>query len=123
MDAVCSTFEYLYRDAGNFKTYGAMLLSGDAVAAREFIRACLEVEDLFVAEQVGVPSLCAQHWNDCGAEPSDLDHAYHEFVDLRPATEEEQALLPVVSSLEDLLARFRGAAGRWDVALSPNCDL
>lgn len=118
-----SVFEYMYRDGGNFKTYGALLLSGGASGARERLTACLESGDLFVAEQIGVSSLCPKHWEDCGDGPSDLDHAYHEFVDLRPATAEDQATLPMVASLEALITRFRLAAGRWDVSLSPNCYL
>lgn len=48
-------FEYLYRDAGNWKTYGTMLLEGDATGAREELSACLEWGNNFVAEQVCVP--------------------------------------------------------------------
>lgn len=121
MDVSGFVFEYLYRDAGNFKTYGAMVLEGKVGVARDQIRACLDADELFVAEQVGVPSLCAQHWENCGSGPSHLDHAFHEFVDLRPATEEEREILPAAGSLEVLIDRFRRAAGRWDVSLSPNC--
>lgn len=116
-------FEYRYRDAGNWKTHGRLLLAGDAAGAREALHSCLESGELFVVEQVGVPSLCEQHWADCGDGPSDLDHAYHEFVDLRSATVEEAAGGPVIGELAKLLERFRDAAGRWDVSLSPNCFL
>lgn len=117
-----SVFEYMYRDAGNWKTYGELLLTGDGEGMRELLRECCEWEDLFVAEQVGVPSLCEEHFAACGEGPSELDHAYHEFVALRPATE-EVAVMPVAGSLHDLLARMRAARGRWDVSLSPNCYL
>lgn len=116
-------FEYMYRDAGNWKTKGALLLAGDATEVREPLRECLEWEDLFVAEQVGIASLCAEHWTSFGEGPSDLDHAYHEFVDLRPATDDELAVMPVAGSLDDVLVRMRAAAGCWNVALSPNCYL
>lgn len=116
-------FEYMYRDAGNWKTHGALLLTGDAEGMREPLRKCFEWQDLFVAEQVGIPSLCAEHFAACVEGPSDLDHAYHEFVDLRLATEEEVASLPVVGTLDDVVKRIRAAAGRWDVTLSPNCWL
>ena len=116
-------FDYMYRDAGNWKTYGALLLAGDADEAREPLRQCLEWEDLFVAEQVGVASLCARHWADHGEEPSDLDHAYHEFIDLRGATDEEVAAMPLAGSLDEMMVRMRAAAGRWDVSMSPNCYL
>jgi hypothetical protein len=122
MSAGYCVFEYMYRDAGNWKTHGALLLSGDAEDGREALRECLEWGDLFVAEQVRVPSLCEQHFIDCGeGGPSDLDHAFHEFVDLRPATEEDLGSLAASGSLEELLGRMRTAAGCWDVSLSPNC--
>lgn len=54
-----TVFEYLYRDAGNFKTYGRVLLLGRDEAAEREIRACLEWGDQFVAEQVGIPALYA----------------------------------------------------------------
>ncbi|QDH68956.1 hypothetical protein [Marilutibacter alkalisoli] len=114
-------FEYMYRDAGNWKTYGALLLSGDAGDSQEELRKCLEWGDLFVAEQVEVPSLCEEHFMATGEGPSDLDHAYHEFVDLRVANDEELASMQVTGSLAELLVRMQTAAGRWDVRLSPNC--
>ena len=121
-DLYC-VFEYMYRDAGNWKTYGALLLAGDADGAEEALRGCLEWGDLFVAEQVGVPSLCEEHFAACSDGPSDLDHAYHEFLDLRRATSKEVSMLPVAEPRENLMARFRAAKGCWDVRLSPNCTL
>lgn len=116
-------FEYMYRDAGNWKTHGALLLAGDAEGIWESLRQCLESDHLFVAEQVGVPSLCDRHFAECGEGPSNLDHAYHEFVELRVASDEEVAGLPLAGSLAGLFERMRAAAGRWDVTLSPNCGL
>lgn len=116
-------FEYMYRDAGNWKTHGALLLTGDARGVSESLRQCCELNGLFVAEQIGVPSLCEEHFAACDGGPSDLDHAYHEFVELRPATVEDLGVLTIAGSLEDLRARMLKAAGRWDVSLSPNCYL
>lgn len=122
MAAKRTVLEYLYRDAGNFKTHGLLLLNGQNSEAEGVIRKCLEWGDQFVAEQVGVPTLCDQHWTSVGDGPSDLDHAFHEFVCLR-SPEGDDAELPVWGSLEDLVSRMRTAARRWDVRLSPNCDL
>ena len=116
-------FEYMYRDAGNWKTFGALLLSGDEVDRREALREFLESGDLFVAEQVAVPSLCEQHFIDCKDGPSDLDHAYHEFVDLRPATDDDMATLKLAGTLNALMLQMQAASGHWDVSLSPNCWL
>lgn len=117
-------FEYLYRDGGNWKTHGSVLLSGEAVDdASELIQRCCESGGLFVAEQVGVPSLCFEHFESCGEGPSDLDHAYHEFVGLRAATDEEATTMLLAGALGDLIQQMRAAAGHWDVTLSPNCYL
>lgn len=117
-----SIFEYLYRDAGNFKTHGALLLTGYDRGADAQLRAYLEWDNQLVAEQVGVPVLCSEHWESVGEGPSDLDHAYHEFIGLRVATPADFSL-PHAGDLSDLIERFRAAAGRWDVTLSPNCYL
>lgn len=117
-----TVFEYLYRDAGNFKTWGKLLLSGEASDAEDRVRRCLEWGDQFVAEQIGVPSLCNEHWEAVGEGPSNLDHAFHEFAAFWPVAKDERSL-PVWGSLSELLDRMEKAARRWDVALSPNCDL
>jgi len=122
MDKDFTIFEYVYRDAGNFKTHGQVLLTGASEQVEAVIRGCLEWGDQFVAEQVRIPVLYEQHWEAVGDGPSDLDHAFHEFVGLRVATEEE-AEAPPWGSLDVLLDRMRGAARRWDVTLSPNCEL
>lgn len=96
-------FEHMYRDAGNWKTYGGLLLAGKADDARTKLRQYCESGELFVAEQVGDPSLCPEYLASCGEGPSGLDHAYHEFVDLRPATDEEVIAMPSAGSLHDLL--------------------
>ena len=116
-----SVFEYMYRDAGNWKTYGAVLLAGFDESAEARILGSLDSDKTFVAEQVSVPALCEKHWKDCGDGPSDMDHAFHEFVCLRSATIEERESLRVEMTLASLLGKFASAAGRWDVRLSPNC--
>ena len=119
-------FEYLYRDAGNWKTYGSFRLKADVHSPNcigACLRDCLESGELFVAEQVSIPSLCEQHWADCGDGPSDLDHAFHEFVGLRQATFRDFDLPELALTTSELLARFEAASFRWDVTLSPNHDL
>ncbi len=122
MDQEYSVFEYMYRDAGNFKTFGCLLLSGQDAIADAAIRQCLEWGDQFVAEQIGVSALCEAHWSAVGEGPSDLDHAFHEFVALRTANTEDLGI-PLWNTLSALVGRMRQAASRWDVTLSPNCDL
>lgn len=122
MENVDSVLEYVYRDAGNFKTFGRIRLEGAVGDAKQTIRDCLEWGDQFVAEQVGVPSICRAHWEAVGEGPSDLDHAYHEFFSLRALCDEDRDL-PVWGSLETLVLRMQRAARNWDVRLSPNVDL
>lgn len=122
MQSAESVFEYVYRDAGNFKTAGRLRLMGSVGCAEQTIRDCLDWGDQFVAEQIGVPSLCHAHWEAVGDGPSDLDHAYHEFSSLR-ALHDEDRDLPVWGQLETLVARMQRAARNWDVGLSPNADL
>jgi len=114
-----SVFEYMYRDAGNWKTFGSMLLEGFQEDAASVLQECLDWGNQFVAEQVNVPALYEEHFKACGGGPSSLDHAFHEFVQLRPAAAEEIAMLPIAASVQSLLARFRAAGGHWDVRRSP----
>ena len=117
-----SMFEYMYRDGGNFKTFGRLKLRDWNEEADAKIRLCLESGDLFVAEQIGVPALCEEHWEAVEDGPSDLDHAFHEFVCVRQPKDADSDL-PAWGSLDAMLDRMQGAARRWDVRLSPNCDL
>jgi hypothetical protein len=114
-------FEYLYRDASNYKAWGELLLSGipsqsDIVA----LRACLESDSYFVAEQVGIPALYQDLWNLSGGRTSD-DHALHEFVSLRVATVNERKTFPLFGELSSLLKTFQSVY-KWNYSLSPNFD-
>jgi hypothetical protein len=119
---VCCVLEYLYRDASNYKAFGAILLSGypsqDEIAA---LRACLESGEYFVAEQVGIPAIYKELWELSDGPTSD-DHALHEFVELRVASEEERTTLPLFGTLSGLLAAFQSVR-TWDYSLSPNFDI
>lgn len=115
-------FEYMYRDAGNWKTFGQLLMHGNCDGMQAMLEGCLEWASQFVAEQVDVPPLHEKHFSDCGEGSSDLDHAFHEFIRLRPATKEEQVGMQVHCTLQEFVVRMREAAGHWDVTISPYCD-
>jgi len=120
---ICCVFSYQYRDAANWKTFGELLLTGEASEAEiATMRSHFEGGDLFVAEQIGIPSLCEQHFIDYDG-PSDLDHAFHEFIELRPAKPQDIETMPIHTKLSELLARIAETRGQWDVRLSPNCDV
>lgn len=114
-------FEYLYRDASNYKAWGELLLSGIPSHGDEAaLKACLESEVFFVAEQVGIPSLYQELWALSGGRTED-DHAVHEFVALRAASIDESGKLPLFGNLSSLLRNFE-AVSKWDYSLSPNFD-
>ena len=114
-------FEYLYRDASNYKAWGGLLLSDipsqSDIAA---LRACLESDVYFVAEQVGIPAVYKGLWDLSGGRTSD-DHALHEFVALRVATVCERKTFPLFGELSSLLKTFQSVS-KWDYSLSPNFD-
>lgn len=108
-----SVFEYLYRDASNYKAWGELLLLGavtDSDAAK--IRHHLDMGEYFVPELVGVPPLQAELYQ-YGNGPSEDDHVFHEFVDLRPATKLEVEILPLWGTLESLKECFRASRTEW----------
>jgi hypothetical protein len=116
-----SVFEYLYRDASNYKVWGEILLSG--VSSQNniaILRACLASDTYFIAEQVGIPALYSNLWELSGGPTSD-DHALHEFAALRPATEDEIKSVQLFGDLSSLLKTFQGVT-KWDYSLSPNFD-
>jgi hypothetical protein len=114
-------FEYLYRDASNYKAHGEILLFGESsekdIAS---LRVCLESGEYFVAEQVGIPPVYKELWNFSGGPTSD-DHALHEFVALRAASEDERKSLPLFGELSNLLKTFQ-AVIKWNYSLSPNFE-
>ncbi len=76
-------FEYLYRDAGNYKAFGAVLLDG-ALSTEELegVRNLFPNDGFFIAEQIGVPALYGQlyQWSD---GPTQDDHCWQEFLTSR----------------------------------------
>lgn len=120
MKRAFTIFEYLYRDSSNYKVWGKLRLVGIASPKIEAdLRACLESEELFVAEQVGVPVLYGELWSLSNGPTSD-DHAYHEFVLLRPSTADEDLSIPISGSLSILLETFQKAQQCWNCSLSAN---
>lgn len=69
--------EYLYRDAGNYKNWGAVVFSNpdgiSAEMAEKMANEALIDQSYFVATEIEVPDL---HFSSYSA---DLDHNWHEF--------------------------------------------
>ena len=114
-------FVYQYGDSDNISKPGRLLLSGmHDPELEEAIRATCESWEYFVAEQIGVPVLYSELYALSGGPTID-DVAFHEFLGLRPATDDEKTLLPVWDDLSSFASRFR-AVSYWDCRLSPHCS-
>lgn len=97
-------FEYLYRNASNYKQWGAVVFSGVANEAIERrLAATLESFEYFIADQVRVPELFFQD----GLAP-DEDQCWHEFSGLELTTEEPTDVL--ARSIEAFVAECEVAA-------------
>lgn len=115
--------EYMYRDAGNYKAYGTVLLSGsiDPSDRRDIVS---KMDDglYFIAEQVGLPTLYheLEKWS---SGPTRDDHCWHEFLDF---VEHPQLSEPETTSAWGsaalLIDRFR-RVGVWNEQLSPNFEI
>ena len=101
----CNTrLGYMYRDAGNWKTWNTVILKG-AMTPEMFkeMRACCEDgHELFIPEQLELPLI--REW-----ETTEDDHPYAELV--------EYELVPNKADIdmtpEELLEKFREAKDNW----------
>lgn len=121
-DQVWTTFDYRYRDAGNFKANGRIWLRGRLSAnQRSIILASLEAGEFFVAEQVGVPTLYAQLYEWSNGSSIKDDHCWHEFVAFTEFhTSEDDA--EIWGAAKDFAQRFVEVVD-WDGSLSVHFDL
>ncbi len=114
-----SVFEYLYRDASNYKSYGKLWLLGSVTDSQcKILRLCFQFDDLFVAEQVGIEPLYQELFQYSGGATID-DHSWHTFLDIR-----EEKVLPkdsqTIGNIGEFVERFVAVDGCWDPELSPN---
>lgn len=120
-DSLHCVFEYIYRDASNYKAYGILLLKGGYTEAdMQQIRDVCEEDVRFIAEQINVPALYGQLY-EYSDGPTDDDHVFHEFLFLRDAATEDLSQASW-GSVTDLVKRFRDTNGAWDYTLSPHWD-
>lgn len=119
-----SIFEYLYRDAGNYKVWGELLLEGELTNEDvSRLTARFDEGELFIAEQIGVPTLYEELWRQCQCEPSEeLDYVWHEFSEVRAATSEDLARLSPWGKADALLASVEKLSS-WELTLSPNWEV
>ncbi len=115
-------FEYVYRDAGNFKAWGALLLKGALTEAQVAeMRSRFEGGEFFIAEQLGLPPLYHELW-EYSDGPGDSDHVWHEFFALRPAGENDLAMGAPWGTANALFKAVSRIA-RWNECLSPHWEV
>lgn len=115
-----TAFDYMYRDAGNFKAFGTVMLEGPlSLADRNLIRSRLSSGEFFIAEQVGIPPLYGglHKWSD---GPTTSDHCWHEFVGFQTVAAPQSPVCVIDSN--EFVQRFV-SLHQWDEALSPHFDL
>lgn len=94
-------FEYLYRDAANYKQFGDVIIAG--VLDAEELYQLLQEELLFIPSKVGLPDLQPKEW-------SIDDHIWHEVENITETT--EQATIKMTA--DQLLECFRVAhKNKW----------
>ncbi|MCK9380448.1 MAG: hypothetical protein M0P95_05200 [Sulfuritalea sp.] len=115
-------FEYLYRDAGNFKAWGALLLKGALTEVQVAeMRSKLEGGEFFIAEQIGIPPLYQELWA-YSEGITESDHPSHEFFAVRPAEENDLAMGAPWGTANDLFNAVTKVA-LWKEHLSPCCEV
>ena len=88
--------EYLYRDAGNYKWFGEVVIVGTLELGD--IEPYLYEHQFFIPSEVGLPDLQSE-------ELTEDDHIWHEIVDIK-----ETALEPTVKiSAVELVEGFKAA--------------
>jgi len=111
-------FNYLYRDAGNYKNWGSIVLSNQEKlpldAARLRLRRALVDGYLFVAKQVRIPE---RFLFRAGFATSD-DHCYHEFDGVESTTEVPDDLHS--RSIAQLLSEIERESARGWIADDPH---
>lgn len=114
-------FDYLYRDADNYKSSGSIWLGGTLTdAERSELVVCLDGGEFFIAEQVGVPPLYSALFQYDGG-PNESDHEWHTFAGFRDEVVLGEGV-EVWGMASALMAAFRAAKGDWRPELSPNFD-
>lgn len=115
-----TAFDYMYRDAGNFKAFGTIILEGRLSAADlQLIRSCLSSREFFIAEQVGVPPLYQDLYRWSGGA-TNSDHCWHEFVAFRSVAVPERNSDIIKTS--EFVSRFTSVE-EWDETRSPHARL
>lgn len=91
---MCSNaeFEYLYRDASNYKFWGSVVFENPSTMSleevEERITRSLDSQELFIASQIRLPEVFPFEMG----KPTEDDHCYHEFASINPTLENSNDL-------------------------------
>jgi len=108
------TFNYIYRDAGNYKAYGAILLYGeiDSDYLQE-VTSLFESDEFFIPQQLNIPTLYFDLFN-LSDGPTEDDHGFHEFLDLVPSTIRDRSKLYYWGTTKKFLSTLQKINKSWD---------
>lgn len=113
-------FNYVYRDAGNFKAHGSVLLSGSLSQQQQAeIVARMESQEFFIAEQIGVKPLYeALYAFSVGMTRE--DHVWHCFEGFEEVCTDDQIEDQTCwGNANELHRRFQNVDS-WSLRLSPH---
>jgi hypothetical protein len=98
-------FEYLYRDAGNFKNWGEACFKNEQGLSLDEIETRIQeglIDGMyFSAEKVGLPTLYFEERSE------QLDHEWHEYDRVREGAVEESAGKPDIEEFVRLLQKSK----------------
>lgn len=101
------SFEYLYRDSGNFKNWGEVIFSNnnnyDTSYLEKQVREVLIDKEFFIADKVAVPNLQFQDYIES------LDHGWHEFHSFEPSSYRSNDFCN--RDIMEFIESFRGTEG------------
>ena len=98
--------EYQYRDAGNYKAFGELLLEGEMTPSDlADLTPYLYDGEYFIPEEVDIPPLQPLLWEEFGG-PGEDDHEWHTFEKVRTACAEDREQ-PIWGTKEDLFQRIQ----------------
>ena len=72
-------FNYLYRDASNYKSFGSIVFTNPYSFSICFIDSYFDFENLFIADQISVPEIFLYGKHDITID----DHCYHEYEGIK----------------------------------------
>lgn len=113
-------FDYFYRDAGNHKAFGSVVLEGHILKIHEdFVVSQFDGEARFVAEQIRVPVLYDQLYRWSGGPTID-DHCWHECLGFRKVGNNFRLAGTSQWGTVGEFVALIGSVEFWDDELSPH---